>query len=218
MGGGLDTQAGSHPFQVSSLISLDQAPLSLQGLPVSRGPTKDLVGELPTGMFGNPTPFAQCTDAQFATAPSVATQSIVNECPAPTAIGVAVVQFTEPTQASVHTTTVPIFNMTPLVGEPARFAFKAAGLVSVDLETSVRTGGSYAVTVGSYDITQLVSLLNVRLTFWGVPGDKRHDPYRGWECLYGYGTCAPSTATEPPPFLVMPTSCSATVLLDAVRR
>lgn len=210
IGGGIDTQAGSHPFQVTSLVSLDQGPLyQFKDAPESRGLAKDLVGELPAGMFGNPTPFAQCTDAQFAaqaTAGEGENAYTVNECPADTAVGVAVVQFTDPASVGFSSTTVPIFNMTPLEGEPARFAFKATGAVSVYLETSVRTGGSYAVTVGSYGITEQVSLLNVRLTFWGVPGNESHDAYRGWECLYDVGTCAPPTTGAP--FLVLPTSCA----------
>ncbi len=209
VGGGVDTQAGSHPFQVTSLVSLDQGPLDqFHKAPVSRGLAKDLVGELPVGMFGNPTPFPQCTDVQFADNVTVGEgQNAVdaNACPAVSAVGVAVVQFTHPLDGFKNTT-VPIFNMTPLEGEPARFAFKAAGIVSSYLDTSVRSGGSYAVTVGSYDITEQVSLLNVRLTFWGVPGSELHDPYRGWNCLYGFGACAPPTTTAP--LLVLPTSCS----------
>jgi hypothetical protein len=209
VGGGIDTQAGSHPFQLTSVIALNQAPLSRRGLPESKGLAKDIVGGLPVGMFGNPTPFAQCSDSQFATlVPQERSDGFfVNECAPQSAVGVAVVQFTEPGILGFKSTSVPIFNLTPLPGEPARFGFRAAGAVEVYLDTAVETGGSYAVSVGSYDITETASVLNVRLTFWGVPGDERHDKQRGWECLFDYGSCAPSTAGEPPPFLVMPTSC-----------
>jgi hypothetical protein len=208
--GTLDTQAGSHPFQLTNVISLNQQPVDEKGRPVSAGLAKNIVDELPVGMFGNPTPFAQCTDLQFGKQPQVsASEQVVNECPADSAVGVATVGFTDPGLPTTNlTSTVPIFNVTPLAGEPARFGFKVLGIVSVFLDTSVQTGGNYAVNVGSYNITQIASLLNVRLTFWGVPGDKRHDAQRGWECLYKYGTCPPSTATVPPPFLVMPTSCA----------
>ena len=53
------------------------------------------------------------------------------------------------------------------------------------------------------------------MTFWGVPGDPRHNPSRGWSCL-AYG--APGTLRRKPcelhprpdaaaPFLPLPTSC-----------
>jgi hypothetical protein len=206
--GSLDTQAGSHPFQLTSVVGLNQRPLDELGRPESAGLAKDIISELPAGMFGNPTPFSQCTDAQFAKKPAREAPVIVNECPADAAVGVATVQFTDANRP-FKTSVVPIFNMTPLPGEPARFGFKAVGLISVFLDTAVQTGGSYAVSVGSHDITQLASVVSVRLTFWGVPGDRRHDGQRGWECLYKYGTCVPSTASTPPPFLVMPTACGA---------
>lgn len=205
-GGGIDAQAGSHPYQLTSVLSLDQQPLDSEGEPLSVGLAHDMVGELPVGMFGNPTPFAQCTDAQFSIGVAAAGYS-VNECPAASAVGVAVVQDFKPGVGGFETSTVPIFNMTPLPGEPARFAFKVQGFIAVYLDTAVQSGGDYSVSVGSHDITEIASLLDVRLTFWGVPGSTLHDGQRGWECLNGYGTCAPSTNTQPPPFLVMPTSC-----------
>ena len=206
-GGSIDTQAGSHPFQLTSMFALNQAPLNGKKEPEALGLAKDLVAELPAGMFGNPTPFTQCTDAQFSNEIEFG-DAPGNECPAASAIGVATVQFTDPSFPYV-TNTVPIFNMTPLAGEPARFAFKVAGLVSVYLDTSVQSGGDYAVRVGAHNLTEVDSLESTRLTFWGVPGAEAHDAQRGWECLSQHLICAPSKTASPPPFLVLPTSCTA---------
>ena len=217
VGGSIDTQAGSHPFQLTSVVALNSQTNDHEGNPRSFGMPKDIVGELPVGLFGNPTPFAQCTDAQFNTEIHVSSdvfsgEQPVNECSAASAIGVANVSFNEPAGLHYGNNAVPIFNMVPQAGEPARFGFKVGGVVSVLLDTSVGTGGSYAVSVGSNNITQLTWLLSVHLTFWGVPGDPGHDGQRGWDCLEqlgGAGACPASDATNPPPFLVMPTSCEA---------
>jgi hypothetical protein len=207
-GGSIDTQAGSHPFQLTNVFTLNSQTPDQKGYPRSAGLAKDLSGELPPGLVGNPTPFAQCTDKQF----SVYLNSenhIVNACPAQSAMGVATVTFNEPNINGFETIAVPIFNMVPRPGEPARFAFKVAGIVSIFLDVSVRTGKDYGVTVTAANIPEIQWLLSTKLTFWGVPGDPRHDHQRGWECMYGYGTCTPSTATAPPPLLIMPTSCEA---------
>jgi hypothetical protein len=232
-GGSVDTQAGSHPFQLTTVLTANSAPplsaseaaiVSEVGLPRSVGLPRDYVGELPAGLVGNPTPFEQCTDAQFASNESVATrtkrgEAIINGCPASSAVGVALVRFAGPAGVGNLAETVPIFNMVPLKGEPARFAFKAAGIVPVFLDASVRTGSDYGVTISSHEIVQTSWLLSSKLTFWGVPGAKSHDNQRGWACLRDFGSCSESTALTPPPFLIMPTSCEApfktTLLADS---
>jgi hypothetical protein len=208
-GGRIDTQAGSHPFQLTNVVTLNTQTPDAHGLPRSAGLARDVVAQLPPGMIGNPTPFAQCTDAQFAKSFEGGSQKVVNECPASSAIGVATVTVNEPTSLGFATVTSPIFNMTPRVGEPARFGFKVAGFFPVFLDTSLRTGGDYGVTVTASDLTQIAWALSAKLTFWGVPGDARHDKQRGWECLDEFGECPTSTSTTPPPFLVLPTSCEA---------
>ena len=214
-GGAIDTQAGSHPFQLTNITTLNAAPpLNLEGelteldFPKTVGLTKDVIAELPPGFIGNPTPFAQCTDAQFGAFLQPGGHYI-NECPASSAIGVATVSFTQAGLFHYETVSAPIFNVTPRAGEPARFGFKALGIASAFLDTSVRTGGSYGVTVAASTISQQVYLDSVKLTFWGVPGDPRHDHQRGWECLEEFGTCETSSNPNPPPFLVMPTNCQA---------
>jgi hypothetical protein len=206
-GGSVDTQAGSHPFQLTTTVALNNSGLDGSGKPVAVGLPRDIGDELPTGFLGDPTPFAQCTDQQFAKEPETKeTEFITNECPASSAVGVATVKFNSPGLGFL-TSTVPIFNVVPRRGEPVRFGFKAVGIVSAFLDASVRTGGDYGVTVTSENIPEEASVLSVRLTFWGVPGDKRHDASRGWECMYHFGSCLVSTGVNPPPLLAMPTSC-----------
>ena len=169
------------------------------------GLVKDLSFQLPPGLFGNPTPFAQCTDAQFN---QQGKEGNENECGPQTAIGVVNVTLDIPGGVgNLSTHFVPLFNLKPLVGEPARFGFDAAGFTTT-LNVSVRTGGDYGVTVDVNNITQIGGVLSSKATFWGVPGDPRHNSQRGWACLERRSTCGTPEEAEPPPFLSLPTSCT----------
>jgi hypothetical protein len=108
-----------------------------------------------------------------------------------------------------YTTLTPLFNLEPSVGEPARFGFEVTGN-PVLLDTEVKTGGDYNIRVNVDNITQLVPFLTSRVTFWGVPGDSRHDASRGWGCIFGtyFAPCNPTDNPKPPPLLTMPTSCA----------
>jgi hypothetical protein len=216
-GGTIDTQAGSHPFQLTGVVTLNSQTPDNQGNPRTVALAKDIVADLPPGLVGNPVPFAQCTDEQFAAddqeheeAPREDEVQKINACPASSAIGVATVKVDEPADASDTMFIAPIFNMVPRQGEPVRFGFKAGGLLAAFLDTSVRTGSDYGVSVSSLNIPQVAWLLSAQLTFWGVPGAPEHDHQRGWECLLklgGAGACPATNASAPPPFLVMPSSC-----------
>jgi hypothetical protein len=214
-GGSIDTQAGSHPFQITSVVTLNSKRASTRG-PRAVALPKDIVAELPAGFVGNPTPFMRCTDQQFAERVQPKLKpDFWNACPPQSAIGVATIQTSinlgnNGGEAPIYATIMdPIFNLQPLAGEPARFGFKVSGLAPVFLDTSVRTGKDYGITVTSSNITQIDWLMGVKLTFWGVPGDPRHNKQRGWACLAEVNKCEPSNEREPPPFLDLPTSCAA---------
>src|ERR1700722_18620863 len=209
VGGSVDTQAGSHPFQLTSIVTIDHES-GAEGTQPTALP-RDIVAELPAGLVGDPTVLSQCTDLEFEERSEVGAR---NECPAQSAIGVANVTFRIPGLAPLESNAVPIFNMTPLRGEPARFGFEAEGIVPVFLDTTVRTGGDYGVTVTANNITEVAGFVASKLTFWGVPGDPRHDGQRGWACVEQIGQqCSSHTdagtsgGTDTPPFLIMPTSC-----------
>jgi hypothetical protein len=203
--GSLDTQAGSHPFDLTTTFALNRTgtPPYQPALP------KALHFKLPPGLIGNPTPFPQCTDTEFFKIFNI----FVNLCPEKTAVGVALVTVEEPYVLGLMTLPVPVFNLKPTTGEPARFGFTVGG-VPVIMDTSVRTGGDYGVTVSVNNISQLAAFLSSQVTFWGVPGDPRHDTARGWQCLnnglYGglAGPCAALDQATLPPLLSMPTSCT----------
>jgi hypothetical protein len=203
--GSIDTQAGSHPFGLTTTLDLNRTGTA----PFQPEMPKDLHFDLPPGLVGNPVPFPQCTDAQFSRL-----GEFVNECPPNTAVGVATV--TVQLGERFPPVTVPVFNLKPSPGEPAKFGFTAL-VANVTLDTSVRTGGDYGVTVSVNNITQISPLLGSQVTFWGVPGDPVHDAARGWQCIGGsvwgllasrVGPCNAAKQTSPPPFLSLPTSCT----------
>ena len=198
-GGALDTQAGSHPFQLTTTISLNQERNPAKTL---SGLAKDLSFRLPPGLIGNPTPFAQCPNTDF-------TYASGGSCPLDTVVGVAHVKIGVNIGfgPEVRSISVPLYNLEPGYGEPARFGFNILGTETY-LDTSVRTGGDYGVTVDVHNITQEVDFLSSQVTFWGVPGDPRHDAQRGEACLDGGGTCVHLEEKSPPPLLDLPTSCT----------
>jgi hypothetical protein len=206
-----DTQAGSHPFQLTSVIGLNQS--SDGGKPPAA--VKDLHFNLPPGLIGNPIPFPQCSLAKFIGNASDGD----NFCSNDTVVGVVAttIFFAGNLKSTI---TVPLFNLTPSVGEPARFGFFVLG-DPVYLDTSVRSGGDYGVTVDVNNITEVIGFDKTNVTFWGVPGDPRHDPIRGWNCVAENSShntvnpllpgCAPFAQVTPPPLLTLPTACTGPV-------
>ncbi len=203
VGGAPDAQAGSHPFQFTTTLDLNQTS--------DAGPAalaKDLSFDMPPGFIGNPTAYPRCTLAQFSG----------EGCPDDTVLGIADV--TAVLNRKLEAFTALIFNLEPAVGEPARFAFDAP--VPVFIDTSVRTGQDYGVTAHVDNILQDVGFTSTTVTLWGVPGDPRHDNVRGDACLAETDgeesaeerrledrpPCHHLEESHPPPFLALPTSCT----------
>jgi hypothetical protein len=204
-GGGLDARAGSHPFQLSGTLSFNQTAV-LSSPPAL---VRDVRFRLPAGLVGNATVIPKCSEQDFALETNVAT----NLCPDDTVLGVVIVTFDEPISLGLFTTAVPLFNLVPSRGEPARFGFEAIHS-PVTLDTAVRSGGDYGVSVGASNLSQLVNPVSTQITFWGVPGDPRHDQSRGWHCLADWSfqtgqPCVLENQGNPVPLLTLPTSCEA---------
>jgi hypothetical protein len=212
-GGAPSTQAGVHPFALTTVLSLNTNEAAAEAFEQQpAGMAKDLTFQLPPGLIGNPTPFAQCSDLQFtAQAPPSTQEQVHNSCEAKAAIGVALINYYVPNIQRFNTQTVPVFNLKPLVGEPARFGFEIFGN-RVYIDTSVRSGSDYGVTATVSNITQIAGFLGSKVTLWGVPGDPAHDHSRGWSCTEaeanGEPSVCPAGVSSPPPFLSMPTSCT----------
>jgi hypothetical protein len=205
------TQAAAHPYQLTTTVALNQ------GENAEHPPAlvKDVTSNWPAGLVGNPTTIPQCTESLFDESNS--SNNLHNECPSDTAIGVAILHFTlKNTQPGLTTvtSTVPLFNLIPAPGEPARagFIFDKA---PVTFDTAVRTGRDYGVVVSSHNISETQGLVFATIVLWGTPGDPSHDKARGWDCIDGgidrtenAPPCAALGQSQPQPFLSMPTSCT----------
>jgi hypothetical protein len=223
-GGVPSTQAGSHPFQLTtSLIFNTRAgeftnhtednflAYERESGPEAEalGLTKDLRFNLPPGLLGNPTPLPKCSLHVFLLHGKGA------ECPNNTVVGVASPIFGQADNRwAPEVDSFALYSLEPSVGEPAKFGFQTP-VGPVVLDTSVRTGGDYGVVVTVPNITEGITFLGNLVTFWGVPGDSRHDSARNESCLGKEnpsvisGGPEPScpTSEKPQPFLIMPTSC-----------
>jgi hypothetical protein len=201
--GSPDTQAGSHPYAVATRIDLNTT-INEYGVPGPDGNVRDIRVEAPAGLAGDPTAVPMCSDSQLEELGP--TTPPWGGCAPATQVG----------QLTAHIQTLgsiafPVYNMTPLPGEPARFgAFILAAPVFFD--THVRSGGDYGLTLTLSDITTIEPLSSSGLTLWGVPGDPGHDPARGGVCLgfsgeecFGGGFSANVPLR---PFLTLPTSCA----------
>jgi hypothetical protein len=207
-GGEADTHAGSHPYQLTNVISFNRDSTETLDPPAL---PRDLDFKLPPGQIGNATALAQCSDGDFA---RIKEGGRANSCAGDTAIGVAVVSAsTFPGREEVFT--VPVFNLVPATGEPARFGFEVLRNPVV-LDTAVRSGPGedYGVTVSVKNTTQLVNFISATTVFWGAPADVSHNASRGWGCLLA-GTyqedsgqeCELSRDAHPAAFLTLPTNC-----------
>ncbi len=223
-GGLAATQAGSHPFQLTTTLMLNtqttptfdenkilETTNRLEVQPVAM--TKDLRFNLPPGLLGNPTPLPKCSLHEFAQI-----LSGKGYCPDNTVVGVVtpIVTNVKPTPYVPYAISEPLYNLEPSVGEPAKFGFQTP-VGSVVLDTAVRTGGDYGVVVTVPNITQGLAFIGNVVTFWGVPNDSRHDNARSTLCMAddepweeknrgAEPACPAKEALRP--FLIMPTSCS----------
>jgi hypothetical protein len=223
--GAPDTQAGSHPFQLTSTLAMNEKVELISGekMPAPVALPKDIAVKLPPGLVGDPSPIPRCTSAQFF-AVDYNHNSGQDHCPAQTAVGVATVTVQTITLGPVvEHFTVPIFNLEPVFGEPARFGFYIPIAESpILLEPSLRSGAGedYGITVTAPNTTETANFLSSEVTFWGNPGDPRHDSVRGWECLnaherFNAKPCNRLEDQHPHAFLTLPTSCSGSPLVSS---
>ena len=199
--GSADTQAGSHPYEVSTEFALNTTPDPTPGgnLIPDGGQVRDIRVALPPGLIGNPKATPLCTQRQF-----FASNGQGPACPDNTAVGVVELFI----NGHVPFQYFPVFNLAPAAGSPAEFGFGKVESLRATMNASLRTGGDYGVTVSLREINQSVALTASRLTFWGTPADPSHDSLRG-SCLnaegFSQGSCPSGVVARP--FLTLPTSC-----------
>jgi hypothetical protein len=209
--GGLAARhAGSHPFQLTTTIQPNAGRL------IPGATHKDAVVEqpaiprnlrfpLPAGLVGNATAVPRCDMVTF-----LDPASLRNLCPDDSVIGVASVTAVEEVTLGFVRLAVPLFNLPPGPGEPARLGFMVAG-VPVVINTDVDPDNQYQIIAKVSNAPQSAEFISSTVTIWGVPGDPRHDNARGWNCVYfthaGDPCTRPSNLQENA-FLRQPVSCA----------
>lgn len=199
--GTLDTQAGSHPYALTMSYDLNVDADSEGGVVPAGGETRNITVKLPPGFVGDPTAVPQCPRRQF--------DSI--SCPGSTQIGETRFSIADEEGGELHgyqyyegLLHVPVYNLKPPPGIPAQFGFELAHN-QVFLDSSVRSGGDYGITVHADNIPQKRSIVADTITIWGTPADRTHDNHRG-ECFEPEEGSCPIGAAEKP-LLTLPTGC-----------
>ncbi len=186
--GTVDTQAGSHPYEVTFNYGLNA---EANNSPADKEESRNIAVNLPPGLIGNPNALPQCTRQQFDE----------EVCPADTQIGIAPTGLGGSGPVEPFKLIFPVYNLVPPPGIPAQFAFQIFGIHAI-LDAAVRSGGDYGISEHVYNVPQR-SVVWSRVTLWGIPSESSHDAERCTSTtVCGFSSSAPRT-----PFLTLPTSC-----------
>jgi uncharacterized repeat protein (TIGR01451 family) len=201
--GTIDSQAGSHPYEM--IVNLDLSNLlelpTGEGVPeiYPVGEPRTIEVELPPGLVGNPAAIPQCTRGQFLGA----------ECPPTSQIGVLTVKF------PLFDEALQVFNLVPPPGQPAEFAVGLPGGLTTFGDSTLRTGSDDGILTTLNNIPERLVIGSV-LNLWGTPQDRSHDIWRAAIP----GGCTPEEVQRQEggcislgknrdltPFLTLPTAC-----------
>ncbi|HSS42861.1 MAG TPA: hypothetical protein VLK37_09995 [Solirubrobacterales bacterium] len=219
-GGALDTRAGGHPFQLTTSLQFNSGRMRPSADPNKRSveqpaQPRNTRFSLPAGLTGNLTALPTCSFADFSQESEVI--ETANRCSDETAIGAASLSIYLEGAISFARPAVPVFNLPPAVGEPARFGFTIAN-VAVIIDTEVDPDNEYRVIASVNNASQVPEALGATLSIWGAPGDARHDNARGWGCVYNIGTPRPLPAAPGPRRRRLPAPAGLLLHADGLRR
>ena len=206
-----DTQAGSHPYDLTVAFALNDTVTSevFDGSDGARpespagGQIRDLNVNLPPGVVGDPEAVPQCSRFDFDLG-----ASDLSHCPAASQVGMnyATIQGHELLAAT------PVYNLVPPPGVAAEFGFVLSG-IEVFLDSGVRTGGDNGITTHVDDLPERYITFDYT-TLWGTPAEESHNWQRVGStpteefCEFNNqtGVACPAGVT-PKALLTLPTSC-----------
>ncbi len=208
-GSGIATQAGSHPFAVTTLVDWNVGSIgpnehcNENSTPVCArlaAHAKDVEVALPPGLVGNPTAVPYCPQIVFES-------TGFYNCPASTQVGgIYLFFYREGTQEQY----APLYNIEPPPGHPAELGFSVSTVAHVPVFFHVRSDGDYGLSTDISNINELTPVRMALVSVWGNPSDEAHHSLRlstFGNCGTGSGGC-PSGVASPKPFLRLPTSCT----------
>lgn len=170
--GSAATQAGSHPFAVTTsfLVNNHEEPLGSGKFFADGGDIRDLLIEAAQGLVADTTAIHRCTAADFIQKPPA--------CPLDTAVGATATLLTFPDSPL----TAPVYNLVPPPGVALRLGFITAD-VPVVVDAGIKQAPDYNALAEVTKIPQPLTVFGAVTELWGVPADPRHDFARGEECL-----------------------------------
>jgi hypothetical protein len=210
LNGLLDTQAGGHPYELTTRIDFNsELRVDPEGnfSVTSVEDPRDLVIDLPLGFFGSARATPTCTFAQLASH----IEGGVGGCPPDTVVGHI---STEPRGgASLNG---PIYNMVPEFGVAAEFGLVDALAGTHALYESVAPGpGGYLLRISAREVPQ-IPLTDLVATFYGDPAVKDAETICGSGPEPKELSCREALEKFQAPSFTNPSVCSSEPLSMAV--
>lgn len=204
-GGEAVTQAGSHPFAMTTKLALNTEETPEGPFPTES--TKDLLVGLAPGFVGDQGAVPRCATLDFLTTvdPLLPGGQKTPNCADGTAVGLAFVELGTSSGKGVFP--AALYNLEPPPGKVARLGFTVQ-TVPVTVDVALSQSPPYNLVAITSNISQALEVYSAELEIWGVPADPAHDEVRG-RCFEGGGPCPAGTAKRP--FLTLPRSCTGPV-------
>jgi hypothetical protein len=197
------TQAGSHPYAMTTTLNLNRIP-DPKFEEIVDGYVRDLIGFQIPGQVGEPTATPRCSTVDFLKANPASSGPIapLPNCANATALGQTTVSFlNEGTIGDLGPS--PVFNLEPPPGAVAKLGFWVAQ-VPVTVELGVNSDPPYNVVGSLRNISQVLMFASSDFILWGDPADPVHDTERGI-CLFTDDSCPANIPRKP--FLTLPRAC-----------
>ncbi len=189
--GAPDTQAGDHPFSVTTTLNFSQGEIVEHSTARSIQVPRELEVELPAGLVGDPQAAPQCTVVGV----------YAETCRPSSRVGTLFLDFAQlPLYEGETPSGYPIYNVVPERGHPAEFGVFIEGInKAAVLYGSVGPPPEYRLHISSPDIPVTADLRSAIVTFFGDP--------QGMD-----GRVNPSVA-----FLTNPSDCSGPPLVTNIQ-
>jgi len=203
------TQAGSHPYAITSEFHLNTS--EPEGFPNPDEELKSLIIDQVAGFTGDATAVPRCSEADFLARPADILEGL-SRCSDETAVGLVAAELLEPG----YWFQSAVWNLPPPPGKVVRLGFKVI-FEPVIIDIGIKPDGEYNVEGELGNSSQVITVLGGALQLWGDPTDPGHDTRRGLCGLnegFGpftfpegfFGNCSVAPAKKP--FLTLPRSCT----------
>jgi len=217
--GTMATQAGSHPFAMSTSLGINF--VEEGGQTQIEGRIKDIFLEQIPGLVADTTAYPRCSSIGF----------LENaNCPLDTQVGI-----TASSSNLLQWRSSPVFNLTPPPGVLLRIGWSVAKTANIVIDIVLNAEQPHNGVAFSRNTPQTVDVVASKTELWGVPTDPKHDEFRGAELFGGClkekapesfplgdvegfqfestdGPCPLSVDDNAKPFLTLPTQCEQPAL------